>query len=438
MKKIFQIIVLTLVAMNVVAQNDKYPVFATESYSIAIDYGKEGLNFFVQDDASHHLCGHLAYYELVGMRPSAVHRWIEIEGGSQNAADDNTPTALICRLLKAFRHQSVDEMAALYRSSDAVMIDTIYRVDSIAERWRNSASQTTRFDLLLAYSTGVSVTCFIDMYNGNEKTGCTFVKCVRESGEWRLSMSPDTSPVTGNLWIYLSTYDTSELECTNDIDNDGILNVDDNCPCNYNPDQNDSDADGVGDACDNCPDSYNPDQKDYDHDGIGNQCDNCLFDANPDQADRDGDGVGDLCDLCPDDFDPNNEYVYNQDGEMVGAICDPDIDHDGIPNEEDDDMDGDGWPNDIDNCPRVYNPNQADSDGDGVGDVCDNCPLKYNPIPAGQTYQDDMDHDGIGDVCDDDIDGDGIPNEYDNCPYHYNPEQEDEDCNGIGDACQDF
>jgi hypothetical protein len=36
------------------------------------------------------------------------------------------------------------------------------------------------------------------------------------------------------------------------------------------------------------------------------------------------------------------------------------------------------------------------------------------------------------------MDGDGIPDKYDNCPEHYNPEQEDEDCNGIGDACQDF
>ena len=39
------------------------------------------------------------------------------------------------------------------------------------------------------------------------------------------------------------------------------------------------------------------------------------------------------------------------------------------------DRDGDSIPDDVDNCPDVYNPDQADSDGDGVGDVCDGPPV---------------------------------------------------------------
>ncbi len=35
------------------------------------------------------------------------------------------------------------------------------------------------------------------------------------------------------------------------------------------------------------------------------------------------------------------------------------------------DYDNDGFPDDIDNCPNIYNPDQADSNGDGIGDVCD-------------------------------------------------------------------
>ena len=80
------------------------------------------------------------------------------------------------------------------------------------------------------------------------------------------------------------------------------------------------------------------------------------------------------------------------------------------------DADGDGVCDCDDNCPYIYNPDQADSDGDLVGDVCDNCPYIPNPSQA------DADGDGVGDVGD-------------NCPYIYNPDQADADGDGVGDAC---
>ncbi len=47
----------------------------------------------------------------------------------------------------------------------------------------------------------------------------------------------------------------------------------DNCPDVWNPNQEDTDGDDVGDACDNCPNDANPDQADADGDGIGDVCD---------------------------------------------------------------------------------------------------------------------------------------------------------------------
>ncbi|MCK4224735.1 MAG: choice-of-anchor J domain-containing protein [candidate division Zixibacteria bacterium] len=96
-------------------------------------------------------------------------------------------------------------------------------------------------------------------------------------------------------------------------------------------------------------------------------------------VDTDGDGYGDPWhpeNTCPDD---NCPYIYNPDqadadNDSIGDSCDVCTD-----------TDGDGYGNpgfpantcDIDNCPYVYNPDQEDYDGDGVGDSCDICP--YHP-----------------------------------------------------------
>lgn len=74
-------------------------------------------------------------------------------------------------------------------------------------------------------------------------------------------------------------------------------------------------------------------------------------------------------------------------------------------------------------------PAVADSDGDGILDANDNCPNVYNPDQA------NFDDDALGNACDPDDDNDGIPDAQDNCQYDYNPQQYDTDKDGIGDAC---
>ena len=217
--------------------------------------------------------------------------------------------------------------------------------------------------------------------------------------------------------------------------------------------------DGIPDVCDNCPTEYNPDQADADHDAIGDACDNCPAADNYDQADSDYDNIGDACDICP------------------GKSC---LNNEGKPDNGDSDNDGTG--NCCDNCKKVYNPDQKDTDGDGRGDACDNCPTVTNPdqkdsdahsvdqlcpgegtsictILTSDTYGDacdncptaqnkdqlDTDGDGLGDTCDmcpttknpggPDTDTDGIPDACDNCPLAFQYTQKDSDGDGIGDAC---
>ena len=80
---------------------------------------------------------------------------------------------------------------------------------------------------------------------------------------------------------------------------------------------------------------------------------------------------------------------------------------------DDTDFDGDTICDEFDNCPAIWNPNQADSDGDGIGNGCDSCP-----------------NDALNDA-----DGDGVCGAVDNCPDTANPVQEDIDSDGMGDAC---
>lgn len=434
MKKIISFtIVLLITAFSVKAQTDKYPQYYPTSNEDLVITIMDTINLYSTDTIGVFTCSNKIIYSYDGyIYPDAANRMITTVGGAQNANVDNTPNSALCKLLHAYHQATANNLSAVvssYAPECRSAIETILAVDSIRTKFYDGISNIDSLELYTYYKPDDIYLISVVRVYSNDNTSCVIPYALRQTnGNWFVSTYSDETGLSHNITTFLNSYPGSLLERNSDIDVDGINNLEDNCPCNYNPDQNDSDNDGIGDSCDNCPNKYNPLQNDSDGDGVGDECDNCLDTPNPDQSDPDNDGLGDECDNCPNIFNP---YQLDSDGDGIGNECDPDIDGDGIPNEEDGDMDCDGVPNEEDNCPTTYNPSQIDSDEDGIGDICDNCPLVYNPD------QTDTDGDGVGDECDPDIDGDGIPNEYDNCPYIYNPDQTDTNCDGVGDACQE-
>jgi hypothetical protein len=218
-----------------------------------------------------------------------------------------------------------------------------------------------------------------------------------------------------------------------DLDSDGVLNANDDCPNvagNSTTDQTgcpDADGDGTSDSTDAFP-SDASEWGDSDGDGTGDNADAFPNDAN-ETLDTDGDGVGDNGDAFPNDA----TETLDTDDDGVGDNADV------FPQDASEslDTDGDGVGDNADAFPNDANETM-DTDGDGLGDNSDPNPTQHSG--------DDSDGDSIANADDAfpndatqwlDADGDGYgdnltgnnPDAFVNIPTQWS----DADGDGYGD-----
>jgi hypothetical protein len=195
-----------------------------------------------------------------------------------------------------------------------------------------------------------------------------------------------------------------------DSDDDGTADNIDAFP--EDPEEErDTDGDGIGDNADNCINKETNETidctKDGDNDGFNDSVD--IFPNNPNEwMDNDGDGTGNNEDVWPTDddiwSDADNDGWADQFGHVLTDDCPSipgtssrfmmgcsDLDEDGMPDILDPDIDGDG----------ITNDNELDaSSGDLQFDIFDS-----------SSFPPDIDGDSIPDVLDEDRDGDGFPDD---------------------------
>jgi len=213
-----------------------------------------------------------------------------------------------------------------------------------------------------------------------------------------------------------------------DVDMDGVLNVNDDCP-NTAGDSTidrdgcpDADGDGYSDENDDFPN--NPSEwLDTDNDGVGDNTDVFPNDTS-EWMDSDGDGAGDNGDAFP--YDANETMDSDNDGVGDNADMFPFNAFEYL------DSDGDGVGDNSDRFPFDANETM-DSDNDGVGDNAD-------AFPNDPSETLDSDNDGIGDNSDAypfinnflDSDGDTFVDLQDAFPYDMT-QWVDADGDGYGD-----
>lgn len=231
MKRFFSLIVLTLTVLISSAQSDQFPTVTPTDMSIAIHIGHRGQRIYAAGEGKL-LCDSLMSYQIHGAVKTQASNWsIRTSGGTMNANDTNTVPALLCRVLKAYQTMNFTALASCYDSPSAAELNTLLKTDSIKIKFLMAMANISHFELQVMYNTPSATYLFVKIcYHDNTQSLALFLAQQTEQG-WKLISGEDKSDLGYNLLVYLTNHQAYNLISSNDIDNDGIPNGNDPCPC---------------------------------------------------------------------------------------------------------------------------------------------------------------------------------------------------------------
>lgn len=229
MKRFLILLIINVVGFYVMAQTDQFPAITTSETTLAIPMGVRGERIYALDGAQV-LCDSFLVYTIDAAVQPAVADWsIRTSGGHQSAADTNSPTALLSRVLKAYQTMNFTSLAACYDAAGNAELNQLLKIDSIKIKYLMAMANINYMDLQVAFHHNGYTYLFVKVLYHDGTQSLLLYLAKQEDNLWRLVSAEDNFGLSYNLLSYLTNNQPYKLIPSSDLKE--IIAGIKPCPC---------------------------------------------------------------------------------------------------------------------------------------------------------------------------------------------------------------
>lgn len=229
MKRLFILLIISIIGFNAIAQTDQFPTINTSETTMAIPMGAPGTRIYAPDGARV-VCDSFLVYTIDGaVQPTAADWTIRTNGGHQSAADTNSATALLARTLKAYQTMNFTSLAACYDTESATELNQLLKVDSIKMKYLMAMANINYMDLQVAFHHNGYTYLFVKIFYYDGTNSLMLYLAKQENNQWKLASAEDKFGLSYNLLSYLTNNQPNTLIPSNDLKE--IIAGTKTCPC---------------------------------------------------------------------------------------------------------------------------------------------------------------------------------------------------------------